>query len=85
MKDTAQRCWAVALGGHGVNEAGRVLGPLLHRSAPASALGSQGMGTAQELTKGAFGWGSPPKFKKRSKRLCQRNQASLGLTSVTFG
>lgn len=64
-------------GGHRVDEAGKVLGPsrngqafLIYWSAPAPALGSQGRGTAQELTKGAFGWGSPPKFKKRSTRLC---------------
>lgn len=33
-------------------------------------LGSQGRGIAKELIKGAFGWGSPPKFKKGGRHLC---------------
>lgn len=33
-------------------------------------LGSQERGIARKLIKGAFGWGSPPKFKKRGRHLC---------------
>lgn len=54
--------------------------PLLRRSAPAPALGRR---IAQELTKGAFGWGSPLKFKKRSKHVTgkQRGEAQGWLQS----
>lgn len=33
-------------------------------------VGSRERGIAKELTKGAFGWGSPPKFKRGSRHLC---------------
>lgn len=54
--------------------------PLLYQSAPAPALGR---GIAQELTKGAFGWGSPLKFKKRTKHVTgeQHGQARGWLQS----
>lgn len=76
--------------GHSVDEARRVPGPtgngqpFLHWSAPAPALGSQGRGIAQELTKGAFGWASPPKFKKRSKRLCHWTAVWPGQSEAGF-
>lgn len=57
---------------------------LLQWSAPAPALGSQRRETAQELTKGAFGWGSPPKFKKRSKRLCPCKAVWPGQSGAGF-
>lgn len=46
--------------------------------------GESKKGTAQELTKGAFGWGSPPKFKKRSKRLCHCKAMWTGQSGAGF-
>lgn len=84
----------LVLWGHGVDEAGRLLGPTGNGQAFTSGLlrpqGSQRRGTAQELTKGAFGWGSPPKFKKRSKHLghCKRvwpGQFGAGFSHLCAG
>lgn len=46
---------------------------------------SQGTGIAQELTKGAFGWGSPPKFKRRSRHLYHWMAVWPGQAGAGFG
>lgn len=45
-------------------------------STPGPALGR---GIAQVLAEGAFGWGSPLKFKKRSKRVMENSMARPGI------
>lgn len=55
-----------------MKENGQTFTILIFSLAP--TLGSQGRGIARGLTKGAFRWGSPPKFKKESRHLCPRRQ-----------